>query len=240
MKITGVELDFMTDDMLRLLLENNMRRGPSSSMGSRYVERGERKIVYEDMKILYCWVMSQKLPTGDFCESKVTKSSLEAILGIPDIDEHGFLIEYDLEYSHSTHSKTKNFPILSDKKTIKAEVFSPYVMKNKPENYKPTEKLIMDQTKKQRYFLYYRDLKFSEGHGTRIVKVPTVFNIKQSPRLAKFIENNTEQRSKAKTENENYFYKVMNNSFYAKMIANIKKRSNLDLIDKSDTHRILN
>ena len=32
----------------------------------------------------------------------------------------------------------------------------------------------------------------------------------------------------------------MNNSFYGKTIENIKKPLNLDLIDKSDTHRLLN
>ena len=32
----------------------------------------------------------------------------------------------------------------------------------------------------------------------------------------------------------------MNNSFYGKTIENIRKRLNLDLIEKSDTHRILN
>ena len=32
----------------------------------------------------------------------------------------------------------------------------------------------------------------------------------------------------------------MNNSFYGKTIENIRKRLNLDLMDKSDTHRILN
>ena len=32
----------------------------------------------------------------------------------------------------------------------------------------------------------------------------------------------------------------MNNSFYGKTIENIRKRLNLDLIDKSDAHRLLN
>ena len=44
-KMTGVKLDYITDDKLRLLLENNMRGGPSSCMGNRYVKRVERKIV---------------------------------------------------------------------------------------------------------------------------------------------------------------------------------------------------
>ena len=44
LKNTGVKLDYITDDKLRLLLEN-MRRGPSSVLGNRNVKRGRRKIV---------------------------------------------------------------------------------------------------------------------------------------------------------------------------------------------------
>ena len=138
------------------------------------------------------------------------------------------------------HEKTKYFPFLPDKRTIKVEDFSPYMMKNKPEKYEPTEKLIMYQTNKQRSFQHYRDLKFYLRHGIRIVKVHTVYKFKQSPWLSRYIKYSTEQRSKAKTEFEKHFYKLMNNSFYGRTIENIGKRLNLDLIDKSDTHRILN
>ena len=239
-KMTGVKLDYITDDKLRLLLENIMRGGPSACMGNRYVKRGERKIVYEDMTNLYGWGMSQYLPTGDFREIKVTRSSLKTNLGTPDNNEHGFLIECDLEYPSSIHEKTKHFPFLPEKKSIKVENFPPYMTTNKPEKYKPTEKLIMDQTNKQRYFLHYRDLKFYLRHGIRILNVNTVYKFKESPWLAKNIKNNTKQRKKAKTEFEKHFYKLMNNSFYGKTIENIRKRLNLDLIDKSDAHRILN
>ena len=97
---------------------------------------------------------------------------------------------------------------MPDKKTIKVEDFSPYLMKTKPENYKLTEKLIMDQTNKQRNFLHYRDLKFYIKHGIRIVKINTVYKFKQSPWLAKNIKYNTEQRSKAKTEFEKHFLQI--------------------------------
>ena len=129
---------------------------------------------------------------------------------------------------------------MPDKKTPKVEDFSPYLMTNKPEIHKPTEKLIMHQTSKQRYFLQYRDLNFYIRHGIRILKVHTVHNFKQSLWLAKYIKYNTEQRSKAKTELERHFYKLMKNSFYGKTIEKIRKRLNLDLIEKSDIHRILN
>ena len=76
-------------------------------MGNRYVKRGKRKIVYEDMKNLYGRSMSQYLPTGDFREIKVTRSSVKTILSTPDNDEHGFLKECDLQYP-SIYMKKRN------------------------------------------------------------------------------------------------------------------------------------
>ena len=108
LKMTGVTLDYITDDKLRLLLENNMRGGPSACMGNRYVKKGDRKILYEDLNNLYGWSISQYLPTGDFREIKVTRSSLKTILRTPDNDEHGFLIECDLEHPNSIHKKKQN------------------------------------------------------------------------------------------------------------------------------------
>ena len=116
LKTTGVKLDYITDDKLRLLLENNMRGGPSACMGNRYVKRGERKIVYEDLNNLYGWSMSQYLPTGDFREIKVTRSNIKTILRTPDKYEHGFLIESDSEYPNSIHEKPKHFQLLPEKK----------------------------------------------------------------------------------------------------------------------------
>ena len=113
LKMTGVKLDYKTDDKLRLLLENNMRGGPSACMGNRYVKRGERKIVNEDLNNLYGWSMSQFLPTGDFREIKVTSNILKTILRTPDNNEHGFLIECDLEYPSSIHKKNKTFSIFT-------------------------------------------------------------------------------------------------------------------------------
>ena len=94
---------------------------------------------------------------------------------------------------------------MPDKKTIKVEKFSPYMMKNKPGKQKPTEKLILDQTNKRRCFLHYRGFKFYIRHGIRIVNMHTVYKFKQSPWLAKYSKYNTEQRSKAQTESEIFF-----------------------------------
>ena len=63
-KMTGVKRDYINDDKLRLLLENNMRGDPCSVLYNRHVKRGERKIQYWDINHLYGWSMSQFLPTG--------------------------------------------------------------------------------------------------------------------------------------------------------------------------------
>ena len=77
-------------------------------------------------------------------------------------------------------------------------------------------------------------------HGNRTVKLHTVCKFKQAPWLAKYNKYNTEQKSKAKTELEKHFHKLMNIPSYGKTFEKFKKRSNLDLIDKSHTHIILN
>ena len=114
------------------------------------------------------------------------------------------------------------------------------MLNNKPEKHKLTGKLIMDQTNKQRCFLQYSDFKFYMRYGIRIVKIHTVYNFKKTPWLAKYIKYNAEHTSKATTDFQKHFYKLMNNSIYGKTIEEISKRLNPDLIDKSDTHRILN
>ena len=98
----------------------------------------------------------------------------------------------------------------------------------------------MNQLNKQRYFQHHRDLKFYIRHGIRTVKRHTVYKFTQSPWLARNIKYTTEQRNKAKTESEKRFYKLMKHSYYGKTIEKIKNGLNLDLIDKSDTHRLLN
>ena len=51
--MTGVKLEYITDDKLTLLLENKMRSGPSSLLANSHVKRGEKKY---SIGILYIYV----------------------------------------------------------------------------------------------------------------------------------------------------------------------------------------
>ena len=63
LKCTVVKLDYTIFDSFRTLLENKKRGWPYIGMGNWHVKRGERKILSEEMNILYGWSMSHYLPT---------------------------------------------------------------------------------------------------------------------------------------------------------------------------------
>ena len=123
LKLTNIKLDFIKDENLLLLLENNIRGGISSVMGDRHVQSDENKqILYIDANNLYGWAMSQYLPTGEFeilplnpcnyTDNYNLEQLVEDLLQIPDDNEYGVFIECDLEYPAEIEEKTKNFPFV--------------------------------------------------------------------------------------------------------------------------------
>ena len=88
--------------------------------------------------------------------------------------QYGYFVECDLEYPYEIKEKTKHFPFCPETKKISTEMFSPYMSKMKPNGYKPTEKLICDQTNKTNYLVHYRLLQFYVRHGMKITKIDTI------------------------------------------------------------------
>ena len=126
LKLTNIKLDFIKDEDLLLLLENNIRGEISSVMGPRYIESDEnKKLLYNDANNLYGWAISQCLPTGDFkkiwsfakfgCDNDelLIDEIKEDILNTPDDNEYGYFIECDLEYPVEIKEKTKKLSTLS-------------------------------------------------------------------------------------------------------------------------------
>ena len=104
-------------------------------------------------------------------------------------------------------------------------------------NYKPTQKLVCDLTNKQTYMLHYRMFKFYLSQGMKVTKIHTLYKFKQSAWLAKYIDHNTQKRTKAKTNFEKVLYKLMSNAFFGKTMENVRNKTNLDFIDqKIDYH----
>ena len=59
------------------------------------------------------------------------------------------------------------------------------------------------------------------------------------PWLAKYIDHNTQKRTKAKTNFEKDLYNLMNNAFFGKTMENVTECVNLKFIDHSQIQQII-
>ena len=245
LKLTKNKLDFIKDKQLLLLLENNIRGGISSVMGPRFIESNENtKLLYIDANNLYGWAMSQYLPTSefeklDFPEEYELEQIVEDLRFIPDNNEYGYFIECDMIYPAEIKEKTENFPLCPYQTKADPNLFSEYMNSVKQPNYKPTEKLMCDLTNKYNYMMHYRMFKFYTQIGMKVTKIHTIYRFKQSLWLEKYINHNTQKRTKAKTNFEKDLYKLMNNAFFGKTMENVRERTNLEFIPHTNIDQII-
>ena len=87
--------------------------------------------------------------------------------------------------------------------------------------------------------IHYRMFKFYTRMGMKKTHIHTIYRFKQSPWLAKYIDHNTQKRTKAKTNFEKDLYKLMNDAFFSKTMENVKDRVNLEFIDHSQIQQII-
>ena len=78
--------------------------------------------------------------------------------------------------------------------------------------------------------MYFNLFKQPLNHGLKLQKVHGVTEFNQSAWLKPYIDKNTALRKLAKNEFEKDFLKLMNNSFFGKMIGNVRKRRDIKLI----------
>ena len=230
LKYTNIHLQYLKDKDLILLLENNIRGGISSVMGSRLVfSNNYQKVIYIDANNLYGWAMSQYLP---YDEIKLeTDFSIDDILQTPDDNDIGYFIEVDLSYPKEIKEKSKYFPFAPVKRKVDKNELSEYQLINIKKHI-GHEKLICDQLYKKDYLVHYRLLKFYVRQGMVISKVRKVISFQQSPWLGEYIDLNTQKRALVKTDFEKDFYKFLNNAFYGKTLENIRNRIDIKIKER--------
>ena len=98
------------------------------------------------------------------------------------------------------------------------------------DDYQPNEsheKFIPNLRNKEKYILHYRNLK----------RIHRVFSFNQAPWLKSYIDFNTAQRALARNDFEKDFFKLMNNSMFGKMMANLRNRRKVDLVSQEEPFR---
>ena len=213
LKMTGINLELITDIDQQLFVERGMRGGISiithryAKANNKYMknynpEDDTTYIMYLDANNLYGWAMIQPLPYGGFrwVEPKFYADKVKGI---------GYIYEVDLEYPEELHDLHNDYPCAAEKMVMKDEMLSPYCKKIK-EDYKISsgnvKKLIPTLYDKEKCVLHERNLELYLSLGLKLKKVHRVLQFREKPWLKPYIDFNTEKRKNANNSFEKDFF----------------------------------
>ena len=218
LKITGVELELVSDIDMLLMIEEGIRGGVSmisnrhakannKYMGKSFIDTMiSIYIMYLDANNLYGWAMSKPLPTHGFEWMEVDELETWEL--------HSCILEVDLEYPKNLHDLHNEYPLAPEQ-----------IVVNK------VSKLIPNLGNKKKYVLHYENLKQYLRLGLKLTHIHRGIKFKESPWLEKYISLNTKLRTEAKNEFEKDFFKLMNNAVFGKTMENIRNRVNIKLVN---------
>ena len=239
LKVTGIELEKISDIDKYLFIENRTKGGVSY-IAKRYPKANNKYmndynseelstfITYLDKNNLYDWAMSEYLPYEKF-EWVKNVDELD-IMSINKKSDVGYLLEVDFEYPSELHELHNDYPLAPGKLGVSNDMLSTYC-KNIAGEYDikvgDVKKLIPNLNNKTKYVLHYRNLQLYLSLEMKLTKIHRALQFKQSDWMKRYIDFNTEKRKNAAKD----FFKLMINSIYGKTIENLRKRINVRLVN---------
>ena len=225
------------------MFESGIRGGLSGVFGARYIESDNNTVIlHVDMNNLYGFAMLMYLPTGNFKiyeNNSLTESFINKVLNTDDCSNTGYVLIVDLIYPDNIKYKSKNFPFCPENKSINPDNFTEYMKEHMPNLFKPTNKLICDQTNKEYYIVHYRNLKFYLRMGMIISKVHRIVSFDQSPWLKPYIDYNTNKRAQADSDFEKDYHKNLICSFIGKTLEDVRNRIKVEFVKNTNERKIL-
>ena len=217
LKLTGVELELLTDPDMLLFFERGIRGGVSTifhrraQANNKYMKDFDENqpsvfVPYWDANSLYGWAMTQPLPVCGF--SWLNKYGLEEWREIPCI------LEVDIDIPEELHDKFNDFPPLPEKVEMNG-----------------VNKLIPNLWNKRKIVVHKRALIQALELGCVLKKVWRGLQFRERPWLKEFIELNTKLRQEAKTQFGKDFFKLMSNSVFGKTMENLRNRKTIELVE---------
>ena len=115
----------------------------------------------------------------------------------------------DLEYPDKLHVIHNGYPLAPEKLGITYDMLSDYCKKIADEyeiKLGDLKKLIPHLGTKTNYVLHYRNLQFCMSLGMKLIKIHKVLKFKQSERMEKYIDFDTEKRTNAANSFDFFFF----------------------------------
>ena len=133
LKMTGIELELISDVDMYLMIERGLRGGMSvishrtAEANNKYMksydpDKPSKFITYLDANSLYSWSMIKYLPYGGFKWIDTESFSLDNVRADSDI---GHILEVDLTYLKELHDFHNEYPYCCEHTTLTDEVLSP-------------------------------------------------------------------------------------------------------------------
>ena len=224
LKMTGVQLELLSDPDMLLMIEQGIRGGVSM-ISKRYAKTNNKYmgekfnpnkksifILYLDAHNLYGWAMSLPLPVGGF--KWMNEKGLKNWREFSDQKGRGCILEVDLEYPKKLYDLHNEYPLAPER-----------IVVNK------VEKLIPNLNEKKKYVLHHKNLKQYLDLGLKITKIHRGISFDEKAWLKQYIDLNTNFPTAASSEFEKDFFKLMNNSMFGKTMENIRNRVNIRLVN---------
>lgn len=187
-----------------------------------------------------------KLPINKFKWMKKEKFSTIDWANVETENDHGYILEVDLEYPAKYHRDHGDFPLAPENLEIDFDRLSPYMkevlinLENK-DRYRD-RKLVGTFSKRERYVTHFKNLKLYLQLGMKLEKIHRVLKFRQEAFIAPFIEKCTKLRQASKTKFEQDQYKKVANCVYGKTIQNnrnyieVKLHNNRESLMKLVSH----
>src|SRR6218665_1348594 len=197
-EIDRLNLELMSDYDMILMTKQGIR-GEISTILNRYGKANNKYlsddkfdrdnpstfVTYLDANNLYGWAMSKTLPTSGFkwmSDDELTNWRRTSCV-----------LEVDLEYPEKLHDLHNDYPLAPESITLANS---------------DVAKLIPNLNDKKKYVLHYENLKLYESLGLNIIKIHRGIKFEESAWLKKYIDLNTDLRTRATNEFEKDFFKL--------------------------------
>ena len=249
LKHTEVELELMVEADMVNFITNGIRGGVSSIINKyacaniKDVDTFDEsipssEIAYFDACNMYGFSLSKMLPKDGFCW--LTKNEIEKfdVMKVADENERGYILEVDLTYPNHLHDSHNELPLAPEKIAVSPAQYSSYMHSVAASSCcvlkTSSLKLIPHLGPRKHYVIHYQNLKYYLKMGLVLDHIHRVLSFNQSRWMKPYIDFNSQQRKKSKSEFASNFYKLMINSIYGKMLENPRNRSNYKLVSTKE------